>query len=98
MIGTAQAADFKPGFYAVGQAGQTKFVSSLNTSNSLSSNSYLFSLGYEITPAIAVEGGYGNLFTFNYAYSSTDYTNLTMKKIMNLLILLIMKIQIKTML
>jgi len=74
MIGTAQAADFKPGFYAVGQAGQTKFVSSLDTSNSLSSNSYLFSLGYEFTPSIAVEGGYGNLYTYNYTYSSTSYT------------------------
>jgi len=78
MIGAAHAAEFQPGFYAVGQAGQTKFVSNLNTSQTLTSNSYLLSVGYEYTPAIAVEGGYGNLYTYNYKYSSTVYTNQTM--------------------
>ena len=47
IMGTAQAAEFQPGFYAVGSAGQTTFVSSTNTSSSLASNSYMFSLGYE---------------------------------------------------
>lgn len=73
IMGTAQAAEFQPGFYAVGSAGQTTFVSSTNTSSSLASNSYMFSLGYEFTPALAIEGGYGNLFTYNYTYSSTSY-------------------------
>jgi len=78
MIGSAQAAEFRPGFYAVGAAGQTTFVSSTNTSSSLASNSYLFSLGYEFTPAFAIEGGYGNLFTYNYIYSSSYYLKDTM--------------------
>ena len=78
VIGSAQAADFRPGFYAVGAAGQTTFVSSTNTDSSLSGNSYLFSLGYEFTPSIAIEGGYGNLFTYNYSYSASYYLKDTM--------------------
>lgn len=66
MVGAVHAADFQPGFYAVGSAGQTTFVSSTNTNSSLASNSYMFSLGYEFTPSVSIEGGYGNLFTYNY--------------------------------
>lgn len=73
MVGAVHAADFQPGFYAVGSAGQTTFVSSTNTNSSLASNSYMFSLGYEFTPSVSIEGGYGNLFTYNYIYSSSSY-------------------------
>ena len=78
IMSSAHAADFKPGFYAVGSAGETKFVSSTNTSASVTSNSYIFSLGYEITPALAIEGGYGNLYTYNYTYSSTFYSKVAL--------------------
>ena len=73
LVGSAYAEEFKPGFYVVGAAGQTTFYSSVNSNVSLASNAYLFSLGYELTPSIALEGGYGNLFTYNYTYSSSYY-------------------------